>query len=794
MKPSNVLFFGSGAAALVYQTVWARLLSRLLGSGASGTALVLGVFMGGMAIGAWLGGGLARRTRHPVRLFVTIEVALAVWAAFSPHLLTMIEPVGGFGARAGVAALALLGPTLLMGMTFPLMGRLTIGQSSETAAATSEFYGSNTVGAAVGALLGPFLLMPALGLSGALYAAATLELLVAVGAKLVLKAADDDVAPGNEEEPQASARSIWLDPIAIAALLMGASALALEVVLTRVLVNVTGASIYAFSIVLTVFLIGIGLGSRWLEPIAPEEAKNRRSLRDAHARVFARAALWVPVATLAGLYLLRLRLGEGDLFSGLANRMPGGASLVTLWLGHATWAALALLGPAIFFGRALPSAIGAVAATRGPADRERVLGIVYSANTLGSLLGALGAGFVAIPLIGPRYALVAALVLPIAAALLAGARRLAQPVLYFLGGTAVFGFLSLYVSTDGTLRTLAHGPHATVSVFDSDESGEDVRALRVNGKVVATSGAVDLRLQRLLAAIPARLHGDVHTAIVIGMGTGMTAGTLLAEPTLTSLEVVEISAVIPEAGARPFAEWNGHLLDDPRTTVIHADGRHYLARSEKRYDLVTSDPIHPWTAGSSDLYCVEHFANMASHLAEGGIASQWLPLYQLSDEDVKTVIASWTAAFPSTSAWLTAYDLVLVGANGTLPGPDALVQTKLSPKLAAELAEAGIRSASGMAALFAADDAALRAYAGETPPMHDDRPVLEFRAPRSFLAGYSIGALRWAGRRELIADLPASSRARAAEFRDLLDTFLNELPGGWSQAAGKYGKALVRPE
>ena len=785
MKASNVLFFGSGAAALVYQTTWARLLSRLLGSGASGTALVLGVFMGGMAIGAWIGGGLARKTQQPVRLFVAIEVALAVWAAFSPHLLTMIQPVDGLGARAAVASLALLGPTLLMGMTFPLMGRLTIGRASETASATAEFYGSNTIGAAAGALAGPFLLMPVLGLSGALYAAAALELAVAVGAFFVLKAvardAEEAAAPAVESSP------VWKEPMAQAALLMGASALALEVILTRVLVNVTGASIYAFAIVLTVFLVGIGLGSRWLDVKVAGT-----TTRDAYAKAFVQSALWIPVTTLAGLYLLSMRLGEADLFGAVSNRMPVGTSVRALWLGHATWAAIAMLAPAIFFGRALPSAIGAAAASRSPRERERVLGTIYSANTLGALIGALGAGFVAIPLIGPRQALMLALVLPVVAAFLGGARRLAVPVPLFVGGSLALGFVTLMPGNEsGTRLTLAYGPHATVSVEESDGSGEKVRALRVNGKVVATSGAVDLRLQRLLAAIPAELHGDVETAVVIGMGTGMTAGTLLDVPSLTTLDVVEISAVIPEAGARPFTAWNGGLLDDPRTTVIHGDGRHFLATTDKRYDLVTSDPIHPWTAGSSDLYCVEHFASMASHLTEGGIASQWLPLYQLSDEDVRTVVASWVEAFPSTSAWLTAYDLVLVGAMGELPGPAELVPKEFSAALGKALAEAGVRSASEMAALFAANDVDLRAFAGSTPAMHDDRPVLEFRAPRSFLSGYSVEALRWAARREVVAGLPESARAHAAEVRDLLDTFLNELPGGWSQAASKYGKALI---
>ena len=791
MKPADLVFFGSGAAALVYQTVWARLLARLLGSGSTGTAVVLGIFMGGMAIGAFLGGGLVRRAERPVRMFVAIEVMLALWAAASPHILTAIDPVDGVLARGGVAALALLGPTVLMGITFPLMGRLVIERREDTGRETAGFYGANTVGAAVGALVGPFVLMPELGLSGALYAAAALELGVALLATTVFRGRAA-APPGEQHGGEAhGAGSLAREPFVWAAALMGASALALEVILTRILITATGASIYAFAIVLAVFLLGIGLGSRGLDGGDDET-------RAGYARRFAKAAALVPALSLAGLLALGLRLDEKDLFAGLSNRMPGGTGVQTLWFAHAVWAALAVLGPAVAFGRALPSAVAGAALGRSDAERERVLGTVYGANTVGSLVGALGAGLVLLPLVGPRLTLVAALLLAVLAALLGAYAQADRGVFKFLSfaglAAALFGGLTL-VPREGTAKvlTLAHGPHATVSVEEVQPPGAaaPVRSLRVNGKVVATSGPVDMRLQRLLAAIPATLHGQVETAIVIGMGTGMTAGTLLDLSTLKSLDVVEISAVVPWHGAAPFAQWNGALLDDSRTRVIHEDGRHHLARTDQRFDLVTSDPIHPWTAGSSDLYTVDHFRQMAQHLAPGGIASQWLPLYQLSDEDVKTVIASWVASFPEASAWLTAYDLVLVGANEGLAGPAELVSQTLAPALAASLDEAGVGSAAELAALFVADDASLRAYAEGTAPMTDDFPVLEFRAPRSFLAGYSVAALRWAGRAEVVEGLPEVSRARAAQVRALLDTFLSDLPGGWSRAATRYGEALL---
>jgi spermidine synthase len=777
MRRSDLVFFASGLAALVYQTVWARLLSRLCGSDAAGVALVLAVFMGGLALGSALGARLARTTRRPVRLFVIVELALALWAGLSPELLTSIPPVGSALARAGVATLALSGPTILMGLTFPLMGRLTIDEPGDLARQTSAFYGANTLGAALGALAGPFVLMPIFGLAGALRCAALIEVLAAGLAWAWLR---DGGLRGANRATRATS-GLWREPLAWGAGLLGASALALEVLLTRLLVSMLGASIHAFGIVLAVFLTGIGLGSRWID----SELAGKDP--DGHRRLFGWCALAVAPLTLAALALLGWQSGEADLFGGISNRMPIGTSLHRLWLGQAALAAVALLPPALVLGRALPSAAAGALVRRPELSPEQALGGIYAANTLGALVGALLAAFVLLPWLGLRGGLVAGLVLALAAA--ACARPRTQPWLACLGACLVLGAAVLEPAPppEGIERLwIAHGPHATVSV----EQAGDVRSLRVNGKVVATSAPVDLRLQRLLAHVPGLLHGNVKTAVCVGMGTGTTAGALLDFPKLEALTVVEISPVMPRAAAY-FERWNGGLLEDARTRVVVADGRHTLARGEESWDLVTADPIHPWTAGSSDLYALEHFKAMHGRLTPGGVASQWLPLYQLSERDVKTVIATWCAAFEHTSAWLTAYDLVLVGAATPLAGPEELAKRPFPPRVAAALAGAGVRSPLELAALCIAEDSELRAYCAGTPPMEDDRPVLEFRAPRSFLSGYSVEALEWAGRDEFVLRLPAAAQARARQVRAALGRFLEALPQGWTEAARAYGEELL---
>lgn len=770
MRKSDLFFFLSGAAALIDQVVWARLIGRILGSDASGVTLVLSVFMLGLGVGARLFAPLAAKSRDPVRLFFHLQLGIAAWTAASAFWLAATPPVDGMLARIGFAALSLLPPTLGMGATFPLMGRLTIAESSSTTRATAGFYGANTLGAATGALLAPFVLMPSLGLRGALITGAVCD---ALAGFLIWRSLR---APERSPVAASKRRTAGFSRVLLVTFLLGFAALSLEVLLTRLFITVTGASIFAFAIVLAVFLTGIGYGSRMAA------RKDRSEL------ALGRVALVVAPLTLLGLTVLRLYLREDDLFGVLDNRMESGGSIVRLWFAHALWAALALLGPTLALGAALPLVVGSL--TRETEDSEATLGRVYAWNTAGSLLGALVTGFWLLPTIGLANGLIVALGTAWLAAMLVPKGRIQERVV----ATVVAAGLGLFLfrpTPDAAMesRVRVHGAFATASVEETrDAESRETRSLRVNGKVVATTAPVDVRLQRLLGHIPGHIHGEVKRALVIGLGTGMTAGSLLDLPTLERLDIFEISDAVQTCAAE-FREWNGNVLEDPRTRVSLVDGRHALARSEDRYDLITSDPIHPWTRGSSDLYSLEHFERMAQHLAPGGIASQWLPLYQLSREDVDTILATWCAAFPHTSAWLTAYDLALVGSNAPLPPLSDF--PALFDEARSNLREAGVHSQPELVALHIADDARLRARFGATAPMRDDFPLLEFRAPKSFLAGFSTDTLAWCAQPESLAGLPADSEARGREIRGLLQQFLEELPNGLTSASGNYGERLL---
>lgn len=777
MRKSDLIFFLSGAAALIDQVAWSRLASRILGSGSAGVTIVLAVFMAGLGGGALLFSGVARRSQNPLRLFFAVQIFVALWTAASPFVMATTPPVDGWFARAALAALFLLPPTLAMGATFPLMGRLTIQGAADTGKESAAFYGANTLGAAAGALLAPFLLMPNLGLRGTLLCGASFDALAGILALRFL------VAPTRPVLEQ-TRRALPFTPELVVTLLLGFTALSLEVLLTRLLISVTGASVFAFSIVLAVFLLGIGYGSRLV---------TKKRIPD--ARSLSRLALAITPATAVGLILLRAQLGENDLFGTLANRMPSGAAVTTLWLSHALFAAIALLGPALCFGAALPLVVARNAERDPSRSPESWLSLTYGYNTVGALSGALLAGLVLLPRLGLASALSLVLVVPLVAGWIAPGGRIKERIAATLLAVICVVFMlgdSLGPPSDstGVLRRV-HGSFSTASVEQSEASdGSKTRSLRVDGKVVATSAPVDLRLQRLLGLIPGQLHGEVKSALVIGLGTGMTAGSLLDLASLEELHIFEISSAVRDC-ATEFKTWNGDVLNDPRTTLRLVDGRHALARSERKYDLITSDPIHPWTRGSSDLYSYEHFASMAAHLEPGGIASQWLPLYQLSERDVETIMATWCKAFPHTSAWLTAYDLALVGSLEELAGLDELIARPLTQDASAHLIEAGVHNMTELAALHVATDADLRARSKLAPPMLDDLPLLEFEAPRSYLSGYSTEILAWSAREDTLDQIPLAARNRASKIRRLLTRFLDELPSGLSQAASQYGQRLI---
>ncbi|MHC4379239.1 MAG: fused MFS/spermidine synthase, partial [Planctomycetota bacterium] len=566
MRRRDWIFALSGAASLIDQVVWMRWLGRQLGSDALGASLTVSVFLAGLALGAAWGAGPAARAQAPARRYAWLSCWVAPWALASGPLLARVGPVDSLGGRALASALVLLPPTFAMGALFPLMGRLCVEREDQRGARTGSFYGANTLGAAAGALAAPFLLLPHLGLSASLWVGAGLDGLAGLAAALGWLGRGADAGPIADpvarESPEPRSAELSFVRGAWVVALLGAGALAFEVIQFRALTALTGASVHAQGIVLGVFLLGLGGGARsaagWLGG-----GRDPRLL-------LANCAAGAAAGGLLGVLILEWRLG-GSLYHDLRNWMPSGVSPTRLWIAHAFLASALLLPATWAFGAALPAAIAATRTDRS--GTERLLARLYGINSLASAFGAVLTGWWAVPRFGLHGALGFAL------GLAALATAVAHPAAARLRLAPFALLMALWLS--GVLRgpdadddwRVVHEQHGTVSsatVIESPDGSE--RGLRVSGKVVATTAPVDLRLQRLLGVLPGLLVERPTEAVVIGLGTGTTAGALLAFDELERLEVVELSQAVVSA-ASWFAAENAALLNDPRTQLRLADGR-----------------------------------------------------------------------------------------------------------------------------------------------------------------------------------------------------------------------------
>lgn len=789
----------SGFAALVNEVAAARWLAIPIGADAPAVAAVLSALLVGFAIGGFGAATLLARGAEARRTAIVLEAGLAFCALLSPLAFPALSPVVARGGdalglesgaflwfRFGAALLACLPPALLMGATFPVALRLARAHGLADLEASTAVYGPNTLGAALGAIACGFVILPLGGYLAAVVAACAASALAAL---LFMKSAHSSSA--WDEAPAAPKASIPPQVLA-ATFLAGAAAFALEVLLTRCAITVFGASTYAFTSVLVAFLLGLALGAPLARRAGEGAAQAQRGLAIALA---AAAAL-----TVAGIYGFRLYLGLDDPFRA-SNRFPALPAPWLLPVYQGVVSSLLLLPPAAALGAAFPLAVAAARAHGASADRAA--GLVYGFNTLGSLAGTLVATFVVLPQIGTRYGTAAAVVTLSTAAFLAALPRAG----WTLAAAPLALLLLLTRSTppEGiTPKFFNEGMSSTVSVDDArGADGRDLRSISVNGTVVATQGLLDLRLQRLLGHLPALLHPEPARTLVIGLGSGVTAGSLATTPGVQSTRIVEMESFVVEA-AKLFDSANRGVASGslPGVKITILDGRTHLLATKERYEVVTCDPIHPWVAGAGNLYSRECFQQERAVMAPGGLAALWLPLYKLRTDDLRVVVRTWCDVFRSTSLYVTGYDAILLGADG--PWPQVELE-RLRPRFEQVrpfLEEVEIRSVEELLSGFALDDAGLRAFAADAPANTDARPILEYRAPLLYLTDYAVEFLADVRRKSLDpaalfgarASIDPQVRARAADQRArAIEAFLGRLPASTRDAIAAASQVLREP-
>ena len=624
-----ICFFLSGFAALLYQTAWTRELSFVFGTSDLAVAVVLAVYMGGLALGAAIAARLAPRVRRPVWVYGVLELAIALCALAVPWGIrglnwmyvawlggaeTLYEGTSTAATlfQLAASALVLLPPTALMGATLPLLARHAIHRVEQIGARVGTLYSINTAGAIAGTLVAAFLLMPELGLRRTVYVGALLNAVVFALAALLARQAPLEPAHGEPADaaPQTARfqdAPLWILP-AIA--LSGAVSFAYEVAWTRLLGQVLGASTQAFAAMLASFLIGIALGSALAARLA--STRTRSSLG------FALAQLGIAVTSYAA-FVLSDRLPELARFLGAGP----GAHLPGIGVAVAT-----LLPVTLCVGATFPFAVRMLA--ESPDQAAAATARVYAWNTVGAIAGSLGAGFWLLPGLGFEgmfsLAIGANLALALAAAALGPPRRILVAVPAILAALALFlvplqppwhllksSPLDPAQAADSRVEHHAVGRTSTVMLLERGQRYQLTTGGLPESWIDPKGMLPHVAVAQWLAALPAMLRPETRSLLVIGLGGG--AMLELAPTTYESIDVVELEPEVLAANQRMSARRARDPLADPRTRVVIGDARGALQLLGGRYDAIVSQPSHPWTAGASHLYTKEFFELVGSGLS-----------------------------------------------------------------------------------------------------------------------------------------------------------------------------------
>jgi spermidine synthase len=786
-----LLYASSGAAALVYEVAWTRLLTLQLGHTVAAASTVLAAFMGGLAVGAWAAGACRPRERSAssLRAYAVLELIVAASALLLPMALHASAPALAWAYADGEApirfavvrvaiSLALLGvPAAAMGATFPIAAdwltrakhrgsRPSGGPALDSTLDAGVLYAANTAGAALGAVASGFWLIPILGLRGTTWVGVSLNLAAAAGAFWLASFPDtspvmdatrtDERSPTGAKKKKSVPKTQWpsLEPrprlAAAAAAVSGFAALVYEVVWTRLLALVLGPTTYAFATMAAAFVAGLAIGSAVGTRVARWTASPATWLAGMlmTSAVAASAAAWFAATRVPLIVAGQVTEPEVVFTRVIASQAFG--------------IALLLLPMTMALGAAFPLAL---AAAGGGGGIARATARVYAMNTVGAIIGALTAGFFLVPQFGLRASIRDAAgveavggALCLAAALASrdgrsGLRRLGVPAGAGLTALLVIAAMPSWdrallasgaykyapyvagadldiVLRAGTIEYYREGAAATVSVRQLTGT----RSMAIDGKVDA-SDAGDMLTQRLLGLLPVLIHGDAQEVCIIGLGSGVTLGSALAAGTVRHADVVELSPEVVEA-SHFFDRENGRALAQPGVRLIVGDGRSHLLLTPRRYDVIVSEPSNPWMSGVATLFTREFFEAARARLKPRGLICQWAHTYDISADDLRSIVRTFTEVFPQSTFWLVGGgDLLLIG-SGDSPIAPRLASVEPGCRkgaVSAALSDVGIADGSlpfALLSLFAGGPRELEQFGAGALVQTDDRTALEYSAPR----------------------------------------------------------------
>ena len=739
-----VLFFLSGATGLVYEVVWQRMLILVFGNTTYATTTVVASLLGGMAAGSFYLGRFADRTKSPLRLYACLEAGIGIFAILSPFIISAMPAiyVGLYRnlsvesflpslARFTLSFLVLLVPSFLMGGTLPVIARFFIQRFDKLGWGVGVLYGINTLGGVVGAFCAAFLFLNWLGVRETIYVAATVNIfivaLVLIFERYRARPFSANDLPTLEHDPETTRATTYphthrkyISHVLLTVYaLSGFCSLAYEVLWTRVLVFSIGSNTHAFATMLTTFLLGLGLGSLLFGRVF-----------DKTRHLF---ALLASVQVLIGLSAMLSVWQIDNLWILLDFLEPKiGASWAALVGVRYLGAAYIMLIPTLLLGMTFPLINKLY--TRDLNTLGRSIGNIWSVNAVGWVAGAFTAGLLLIPWIGITKSIM----------VIASLNIMLGTVVAFWGIPARFttkwapaaAVLILGVVLVVTVA-IPHAklqriqPGEVLSYYEEDSSASvavverfGVKTLKINGREEVPTTYNALRTFHMLGHLPLMLHKDPQQTLVVSFGAGVASGAV-AEHDIRQLDIVEIHHETIDA-SDSFLEENQSVLSDPRVKLIVDDGRNYLLRTTKQYDVITSDATHPLGGDSWVLYTKEFYELCWDRLAPDGLMVQWLPIHMLASEDYRSVIKTFQSVFADTSLWYTNDYTLMLGAKDGLTIDVTLLKQKFQAKKVREdLEEFNLGTPLAFLGTFVMGKESLVKHTSGTEVNTDNNPFIE---------------------------------------------------------------------
>jgi len=764
----GLCFVLSGSTGLIYEVLWARMLGLVFGATTLAVSTVLAAFMGGLALGSALAGRLASRIRKPVATYGWMEIGIAMYALLVPLLFRLIDHVyvliwqqfqPGFFAfslwRFVLSSLVLLVPTTLMGATLPVLAAALVTSSGRNSNSVTRLYACNLAGAILGTLIAGFVLLPELGVRKTIFVAALLNVMVGVIAIVLQRRAMSelpvDQPPAEVDGVEIEGSRFWI----FAAFVSGFVTISTQVSWTRILTMIIGSSTYAFSIVVALFLIGLAAGAWWIA------RKDRTATLRA---TIMRIEVFTAISLLASLYSLN-KIPAILITLGLHFQTSSWAGLLGLQILSAT---LLILVPAYLMGMVMPLVL--VWAGADQASAVARVGRSYAVNTIGAIAGAFMAGFVLIPKTSTRFTLLLAATFCLGVAGVAykpndsakdpalrrsiaiGLIPVMAIVLFILAPPMNLADLSIG-AYDSLVRVLAQtregtkaeapkpdkpevheliwyqeGPTATVSV----RKDQNTVSMAINGRTNASDSVFDMPTQTMLGRIPLLIAPKIENSLIIGYATGVTVGAMLKSP-IQSVTCVELEPATVAASAY-FNHVNYRPLDDPRLNLIIDDARAFLRVTPNRYDIIVSEPSHPWVPGVANLFTQEFFELGRSRLNADGIFVQWVQIYQLSTESLRSVLATYKSVFPHVLMFRVGglnkgKDLILIGSNRPL-NMDHVNERWQDPRMMIDFTGVDLKTEADITSWFVCDESKLGPAVAGAKINTDDNMHIEMTVPR----------------------------------------------------------------